>query len=103
QVNMLKSRQRLGTRLAAVVQRAADLASAIEGAVVAYFQESPKRARVWQFLVAFDRHQSLRTASAMAFDLFLAIVPMLGLIGYAIARILHSQPLALLDESGLLS
>lgn len=100
---MLKSRQRLGTRLAAVVQRAADLASAIEGAVVAYFQESPKRARVWQFLVAFDRHQSLRTASAMAFDLFLAIVPMLGLIGYAIARILHSQPLALLDESGLLS
>jgi len=70
--------------------------------VTAYFRKSPTRARVWDFLVAVERHQTLRTASAMAFDLFLAIVPMLGLAGYAAARLLHSQPLAVVEGSRLL-
>lgn len=99
---MLESRESLGQRLGTVISRTAELVSTTEAAVVAFFEKNPTRARIWRFLVAFDRHQSLRTASAMAFDLFLAIVPMLGLTGYAIARLLHSQPLALVEGSRLL-
>lgn len=85
----------LATRLA---QRLGGLGHALSG----YFTKSPTRARVGELVLAIERHQSLRTASAMAFDLFLGIVPMIGLAGYAAAHLLHSQPLALLEGSRLL-
>jgi membrane protein len=73
-----------------------------KAAVGSYFQKSPAHARVGQLLLTLERHNSLRTASAMAFDLFMAIVPMLGLAGYAASHLLRSQPKALIEGSRLL-
>lgn len=50
----------------------------------------------------FSHHQTLRTASAMAFDFFLALVPMLAFGGYAVIRLLHADPAALAQSSALL-
>jgi membrane protein len=44
----------------------------------------------------------MRTASAMAFDFFLALVPMLGLAGFMIVRVLHADPKALAKSSAFL-
>ena len=67
-----------------------------------FFERSPTHARVKQLLLTLDRHLTLRTASAMAFDLFMAVVPMLGLAGYAASYVLRSQPQALVEGSQLL-
>ena len=53
--------------------------------LTAYFSETISRARLYYLLASLVRHQSIRTANAMAFDLFLALVPMLGLAGWAAA------------------
>ena len=67
-----------------------------------FFHRSPTHVRVKELLLALDRHLTLRTASAMAFDLFMAIVPMLGVAGYAASYLLRSQPDALVEGSQLL-
>jgi membrane protein len=67
-----------------------------------FFERSPAHIRVKQLLLALDRHMTLRTASAMAFDLFLAIVPLLGVAGYAASFLLRSRPEALVEGSQLL-
>ncbi|MCH2109763.1 MAG: YihY/virulence factor BrkB family protein [Polyangiaceae bacterium] len=43
-------------------------------------------------LVAMIRHHGIRTANAVAFDLFLAMVPMLGVTGWLLAHLLTSSP-----------
>jgi membrane protein len=43
----------------------------------------------------FSGHQLSRVASAMAFNLFLAAIPMLGLAGWLMARLLQKSPHAL--------
>jgi len=88
---MLEMRALLNRRLTQLGQR-------VEG----YFQKTPAHARARLLLISLERHNSLRTASAMAFDLFLAIIPMLGLAGFAAAHLLHSQPQALAEGSRLL-
>lgn len=50
----------------------------------------------------FSHHQTMRTASAMAFDFFLALVPMLGLAGFMIVRVLHADPKAIAHSSAFL-
>ncbi len=55
--------------------------------------------RLLAFVRALDRHNSVRTANAMAFDLFLALVPALGLAGWAISALLARSPDALLEGS----
>lgn len=56
-----------------------------------YFQQTFVRTRIYYLLVALVRHQSVRTANAMAFDLFLAMVPMLGLAGWAAGLVLRGN------------
>lgn len=58
--------------------------------------------RLLAFVQALARHNSVRTANAMAFDLFLALVPALGLAGWAVSALLARSPSALLEGSILL-
>jgi|GEM_PF-692260 len=48
-----------------------------------FFGASSTNTRIYWLLASLIRHHSVRTANAMAFDLFLALVPMLGLGGWA--------------------
>jgi membrane protein len=59
-------------------------------ALTTFFSASGVRARLYFLLASLARHQAVRTANAMAFDLFLALVPMLGLAGYTASLILRS-------------
>jgi membrane protein len=56
-----------------------------------FFQETAERTRLYWLLASLSRHHSVRTANAMAFDLFLALVPMLGLAGWTAAAVVRSQ------------
>lgn len=67
-----------------------------------FFNTSEAHARVYWLLRALVRHHSVRTASAMAFDLFLALIPMLALAAWGIAHLLQNSPQALL-ESGVVA
>lgn len=67
-----------------------------------FFSQSSGRMRLYQLIVALIRHHSVRTANAMAFDLFLALVPMLALAGWALTRLLVSSPEAFTKGSLLL-
>lgn len=49
----------------------------------------------------FSQHQTMRTASAMAFDFFLALVPLLAMGGFTVVHILRADPSALLASSAL--
>lgn len=83
----------------------APLQRAIPNAVATvdrFFQATPGRARVQRLLEALFRHLNLGTPSAMAFDLFLALIPLLGLAGWAASQVLTSQPRALIESSRLL-
>jgi membrane protein len=64
-----------------------------------FFSASDAHVRVYEFFRAMVRHHSVRTASAMAFDLFLALIPMLALSAWTISRVLHDRPDALLEGS----
>lgn len=55
--------------------------------------------RLVAFIQALVHHNSVRTANAMAFDLFLALVPALGLGGWAVSVLLARSPSALLEGS----
>ncbi len=61
------------------------------GLLTLYFNQSVGRIRLYWFLAALIRHQSVRTANAMAFDFFLAFVPMLGLGGWAASLLVFSS------------
>jgi membrane protein len=56
-----------------------------------YFTATIARTRTYWLLASLIRHQSVRTANAMAFDLFLALVPMLGLAGWSASLILRRE------------
>lgn len=56
-----------------------------------FFHRSAAHTRLYHLLVSLDRHHSMRTANAVAFDLFLALVPMLGLAGWAVSVFLVSE------------
>jgi len=67
------------------------LSSQINERLTHYFTASIGRTRLYWLLASLIRHQSVRTANAMAFDLFLALVPMLGLAGWAASLVVLSQ------------
>lgn len=67
-----------------------------------FFAKTTARRRVYLLLLALLRHHSVRTANAMAFDLFLALVPMLGLAGWAVSRLLSSDGDLLLTSRAVL-
>lgn len=55
-----------------------------------YFQAGRIRRVLWRLVANLMDHNATRTASAMAFDLFLAFVPMLALAGWVLAHVLRS-------------
>lgn len=61
------------------------------GLLTEFFRGTTGRTRTYWLLVSLARHRSVRTANAMAFDFFLALVPMLGLAGFTAAVIVRSQ------------
>ncbi len=56
-----------------------------------FFQATAERTRTYWLLASLMRHHSVRTANAMAFDLFLALVPMLGLAGWTASALVRSR------------
>ncbi len=56
-----------------------------------FFKRSAAHTRLYSLLASLWHHQSMRTANAMAFDLFLALVPMLALAGWAVSVLVVSS------------
>lgn len=56
-----------------------------------FFHETTERTRTYWLLASLIRHHSVRTANAMAFDFFLALVPMLGLAGWTASAVVRSR------------
>ena len=67
-----------------------------------YFDRGPARRRIWLLARGMAKHRVGRAASAMAFDLFLAAIPMLALTGWLFATVLKDSPQALGSTSLLL-
>jgi membrane protein len=68
------------------------------GATLGSIELSRLGASLWPLVVRLFSESTLRTASAMAFDLFLALIPMLALAGWLFARLSQAADLSL--ESG---
>jgi len=47
------------------------------------------RPALWKFFRNLDRHDIARAASAMAFDAFLSMIPLLAMSGYLLSRLHH--------------
>jgi membrane protein len=74
----------------------------INSQLTVFFQQTPFAARLYLLLLSLWKHSSSRTANAMAFDLFIALIPMLGIAGWATSLALHS-PEETLKQSALSS
>jgi membrane protein len=72
-----------------------ELGRRVRARTSAYFSASARRERVGGMLRSLLRHHAVRTANAMAFDLFLALVPMLGLAGWLLSQFVSTSPEAL--------
>lgn len=59
--------------------------------VIDFFDGGPVRRGLYSLWVGMQRHNAARVASAMAFNLFLAAIPMLALAGWLIARVLGNN------------
>jgi membrane protein len=53
-----------------------------------FFDEGPMRRGLYSLWMGMERHSAARVASAMAFNLFLAAIPMLALAGWLAAQLL---------------
>ncbi|HXS16670.1 MAG TPA: YihY/virulence factor BrkB family protein [Polyangiaceae bacterium] len=78
------------------------LPDSINSLLADFLQQTPNAARVYLLLLSLWKHSSSRTANAMAFDLFIALIPMLGIAGWATSLALHS-PEGQLKQSALSS
>ncbi len=67
------------------------LSDEVNAYLAEFFDTSTARSRFYLLLLALWRHQSVRTANAMAFDLFLALVPMLGVAGWGASWLLKTS------------
>lgn len=56
-----------------------------------YFQRGPLRRFLQTAVNNLIEHNATQLASAMAFDLFLALVPLLALLGWAVSRVLQGN------------
>ena len=63
----------------------------VEGAVYEYFGRGPIRRAQRSILLSLYNHHGLELASAMAFDLFLAVIPLLALAGWAMSSVLQGD------------
>jgi YihY family inner membrane protein len=66
-----------------------------------YFAAGTTRRILWRLGANLIAHGATRTASAMAFDLFLAFVPMLALAGWVLAHVIRVNEVALTSSSVL--
>lgn len=57
-------------------------------------KRGPLRLSVLYLFRGWREHHGMRMASAMAFELFLAAIPMLALLGWILGAIVHDQPAA---------
>ncbi|HSC88415.1 MAG TPA: YhjD/YihY/BrkB family envelope integrity protein [Polyangiaceae bacterium] len=73
----------------------------LNDALSAYFSRSPRRRRLYAMLLSLLRLHELRAANSIAFDLFLALVPMLALAGWVVTSALDDSE-ALISGSLLL-
>ena len=73
-----------------VIRQVSELADLAEQWVRDFFQAGRVRRVLWLLIANLMDHNATRTASAMAFDLFLAFVPMLALAGWVLAHVLRS-------------
>lgn len=64
-----------------------------------FFNTSEAHARFYWLVRALVRHHAVRSASAMAFDLFLALIPMLALAGWTVSHLLENSPQTILESS----
>src|SRR5687767_2051756 len=65
----------------------------------AFLARSPLRRRLWSLIRGMRRDRIGRVASAMAFNLFLAAIPLLALAGWLFARLLQNSPSAMASMS----
>lgn len=69
-------------RLGDLLGRVRETSSVVER----FFDGGPLRRYVWQLARSMEMHRAGRNANAMAFDLFLALLPMLALAGWALTH-----------------
>jgi len=60
-----------------------------------FWNQGSVRPRLRRFVHAVGRHRAARSAKTMAFDLFLAFIPMLALTGWALSQLLSAETEAL--------
>jgi membrane protein len=70
--------------------------------VRSYLEQGPLRRILLSLAQGMARHHAGRTASAMAFNLFLATIPMLALAGWLLTVVLHRDAESLTAASTLL-
>jgi membrane protein len=79
------------------------LIDATERATRSFFSRGPVRRVTGDLFQKLIEHQSLQMASAMAFDLFLALVPLLALAGWVVSLVLHGNENTMANLSALLN
>lgn len=52
-----------------------------------YFMRGRVKRALWKLLRNLDRHDAARAASAMAFDAFLSLIPLLAMAGYVLGKL----------------
>jgi membrane protein len=85
-----------------MLERAPSWQSRFTGQVEAYFMGGPLRRKLYKVALGMRRDRVGRAASAMAFNLFLAAIPMLALAGWLFANLLQNSPYAMASTSLLL-
>ncbi len=83
-------------------QRTLELRQATADRAHAFFGAGPLRRGLYALWHGLRRHHVSRAASAMAFNLFLAAIPMMAFAGWLIAQVLRQSPEALSSMSLLL-
>lgn len=64
---------------------------------VSFFDAGPVRRGLYSLVKGLHRHDAVQVASAMAFDLFLAAIPMIALAGWLSAQLLAERPEAVIS------
>ncbi len=82
--------------------RTAETLAQVRRQTLLFFDQGPFRRGMYSLWSGMGRHRVGRAASAMAFNLFLAAIPMLAFAGWLIAQVLRQSPEALGSTSLLL-
>lgn len=84
------------------MSKAQTLKTDLTGRVAAYLERGPVRRRLYALVCGFQEHRLTQAANVMAFDLFLASIPLIALAGWAFATVLKNSPEAVGAASSLL-